>query len=98
MSTSGPTLLTLIGDVKAFFMGGFQNMPLAITGTLLIVSLMTANYSMLFMAIGILIIVPVTPVNGVNDVIDGGKQTGGATVVVFWLFVVPVPPLAICCS
>jgi hypothetical protein len=59
MSTSAPSLLTLIGDVKTFFLGGFLNMPMAITGTLLIVSLMTANYSMLFMAIGILLIVPI---------------------------------------
>ena len=59
MSTAPPTLLTLIGDVKAFFMGGFLNMPLALTGTLLIVSLMTANYSMLFMVIGVLLGVPV---------------------------------------
>jgi hypothetical protein len=59
MSTSGPSLLTLIGDVKTFFVGGFLSMPMAITGTLLIVSLMTANYSMLFMAIGILLIVPI---------------------------------------
>lgn len=58
MSTSAPSLLTLIGDVKAFFIGGFLNMPLALVGTLLIVSLMTANYSMLFMAIGVLIGVP----------------------------------------
>ena len=60
MSTSAPSLLTLIGDVKTFFLGGFLNMPMAITGTLLIVSLMTANYSMLFMAIGILLIVPIS--------------------------------------
>ena len=58
MSTSAPSLLTLIGDVKAFFIGGFLNMPLALAGTLLIVSLMTANYSMLFMVIGVLIGVP----------------------------------------
>lgn len=59
MSTSAPSLLTLIGDVKAFFIGGFLNMPLALAGTLLIVSLMTANYSMLFMVIGVLLGVPI---------------------------------------
>ena len=58
MSAPGPTLLTMIGDIKSFFVGGFQNMPLAIAGTLLIVSLMTANYSMLFMVLGVLVGVP----------------------------------------
>ena len=41
-------------------------------------------------------IVPVTPVNGENDVTLGGKHDGGGGFDVFKLFVAPLPPLAIC--
>lgn len=55
---STPTLSTILGDIKSFLVGGFINLPLTIVGTLLILSLMTANYAMLFMVIGILVGVP----------------------------------------
>lgn len=66
------SLLQIFGDIRAFFLGAFQNLPLALAGTLLFLGLMTANYGMLFMALGLLIIVPavVLPLNFLADLLS----------------------------
>lgn len=66
------SLLQIFGDIRAFFLGAFQNLPLALAGTLLFLGLMTANYGMLFMALGLLVIVPaiVLPINFLGDLLS----------------------------
>jgi hypothetical protein len=53
-----PTLLTLIDDIKAFINNGLAVLPLTLIGTTLILSLMSANYAMLFMLITMILLVP----------------------------------------
>ena len=52
------TLIDFLGDIRIFFYGGIRSLPLTIGGTMLIMSLFTANYAMLFFLVGYLLLVP----------------------------------------
>jgi len=53
-------LLQIFADIRVFFLGALQNLPLAVAGTLLFLGLMTANYGMLFLVLAMLTVVPAT--------------------------------------
>lgn len=53
-----PTLLTLIDDIRSFINNGLAVLPLTIIGTALLISLMSANYAMLFMLMIMIVFVP----------------------------------------
>ena len=53
------TLQGVISDLRVFLYAGFQNLPLCVAGTFLLVGLFTANYAMLFFLAGFLLAVPV---------------------------------------
>ena len=65
----GASLLTLLGDIKSFFIGGHQNLPLVLAGTFLILGLMSANYAMLFIVFGFVLVTPILS-NIINLVVD----------------------------
>jgi hypothetical protein len=69
MKGGSTTIPTILGDIRSFIVAGHQNFPLAIAGTFLILGLMTANYAMLFILVGFLIITPVLSMilNGIMD-------------------------------
>jgi hypothetical protein len=50
------TLKGVISDIRTFLYGGFATLPLTIAGTLLVLGLMTANYAMLFLLVGLIIV------------------------------------------
>jgi hypothetical protein len=52
-------LFTIATDIQYFLVTGLKTLPLTIGGTLLIIGLTVANYSMLFFLVGYLIIVPI---------------------------------------
>lgn len=52
------TLKEVISDIRTFLYGGFATLPLTIAGTLLVLGLMTANYAMLFLLVGLIIVTP----------------------------------------
>lgn len=58
MSGSGDTLKDVLGDLRIFFYGGIRSLPLTIAGTMLIMSLCTANYAMLFFLVGFMVVTP----------------------------------------
>ena len=51
-------LFGIISDIKIFLYAGFQTLPLTMAGTLLILSLFTGNFAIIFFLIGYLIFVP----------------------------------------
>lgn len=53
-----PTLFTLLGDIRAFVNNGISALPLTIIGTSLLLSLMSANYALLFMLMCMIVFVP----------------------------------------
>ena len=53
-----PSLATIFADIRAFVNNGLTVLPLTIIGTGLLLSLMTANYALLFMLFGMVIITP----------------------------------------
>jgi hypothetical protein len=55
------TLLALVDDFKVFIMTGIQTLPLSIAGTLIVLGFGTANYSMLFFLVGMLLVAPLVP-------------------------------------
>jgi len=55
------TLLAIVDDFKNFVMSGVQTLPLSMAGTLLILGVGTANYSMLFFLVGMLLAAPLLP-------------------------------------
>jgi len=55
------TLLAIVDDFKNFVMSGVQTLPLSMAGTLLILGVGTANYSMLFFLVGMLLAAPLIP-------------------------------------
>ena len=59
MSDIGESILTLAGDMKAFLNAGVANLPLTVVGASFIISLMTANYALLFMVLGMFVITPI---------------------------------------
>lgn len=54
-----PTLFTLIGDIRAFVNNGISALPLTVIGTSLLLSLMSANYALLFMLMCMTVFVPI---------------------------------------
>jgi hypothetical protein len=74
-----PSLTTLIGDIRAFVYNGLNVLPLTIIGTSLLLSLMTANYALLFMLFAMILIVPGI-LFGANLLIDlfNSKRTPGS--------------------
>lgn len=58
-------MLSWAGDLKSFITSGFQTLPLALGGTFLVLSLFTANYAMLFVTFGMLVVTPILqfPIN-----------------------------------
>lgn len=52
------SLLQIAEDIRMLLYGGIRTLPLTIAGTLMILGLMTANYSMLFFLLAYLIGVP----------------------------------------
>jgi hypothetical protein len=52
-------LFTIATDIQYFLVTGLKTLPLTIGGTLLIIGLTVANYSMLFFLVGYLLAVPV---------------------------------------
>jgi len=55
---AGINLQSIISDIKVFLYGGFQTLPLTMAGTLLLLGLFTANYSVLFFLVGFLLLTP----------------------------------------
>jgi len=55
---AGINLQSIISDIKVFLYGGFQTLPLTMAGTLLLLGLFTANYSVLFFLTGFLLLTP----------------------------------------
>jgi hypothetical protein len=53
-----PSILTIFADIRAFVNNGLTVLPLTIIGTGLLLSLMTANYALLFMIFGMIFIAP----------------------------------------
>lgn len=53
-----PSLFTIIGDIRSFVLDGLKVLPLTVIGTSLIISLMSANYALLFMLVTMIILVP----------------------------------------
>jgi hypothetical protein len=53
------TLKGMISDLHVFLYGGFRSLPLVMGGTLLILGLFTANYAILFLLIGFLVLTPI---------------------------------------
>jgi hypothetical protein len=51
--------MTWASDIKSFLMAGYLNLPLALAGTMLILGLLSANYAILFLLFGFLIVTPV---------------------------------------
>lgn len=58
MSGKGDTLKDVLGDLRIFFYGGIRSLPLTLAGTMLVMSLCTANYAMLFFLVGFLLLTP----------------------------------------
>jgi len=56
------SLKDILSDIRVFLYGGIRALPLVISGTFIILGLMTANYAMLFFLIGFLILVPITAI------------------------------------
>jgi hypothetical protein len=52
------TLQAILSDIRIFLYSGIQNLPLSLAGTMLLLGLFTANYSMLFFLVGFLLGVP----------------------------------------
>ena len=52
-------LFTIATDIQYFLVTGLKTLPLTIGGTLLIIGLTVANYSMLFFLVGYLLAVPI---------------------------------------
>lgn len=52
------TLKGIISDLHVFLYGGFRSLPLVMGGTMLILGLFTANYAMLFLLLGFLVLSP----------------------------------------
>ena len=50
------TLKGIISDLHVFLYGGFRSLPLVMGGTMLILGLFTANYAILFLLLGFLLI------------------------------------------
>jgi hypothetical protein len=59
VSFAGIDLFSVISDIKVFLYGGFQTLPLTMAGTLLLIGLFTANYSVLFFLVGFLVLTPI---------------------------------------
>lgn len=59
-----PSLATLIADIRAFIYNGLTVLPLTVIGTSLMLSLMTANYALLFMLFSMIFIVPLALFGG----------------------------------
>lgn len=59
-----PSLATLIADIRAFINNGLTVLPLTVIGTSLMLSLMTANYALLFMLFSMIFIVPIALFGG----------------------------------
>lgn len=72
-----PSLATLVADIRAFIYNGITVLPLTVIGTSLILSLMTANYALLFMLFSMIFIVPLVLFGG-NLVLDLLQVTIGA--------------------
>lgn len=53
------SLRNIISDIRIFLYGGILTLPLTLAGTLLILGLFTANYSILFFLVGFLFITPI---------------------------------------
>jgi hypothetical protein len=53
------TLKGMISDLHVFLYGGFRSLPLVMAGTLLVLGLFTANYAILFLLIGFLVLSPI---------------------------------------
>jgi hypothetical protein len=62
------TLKGAIADIRNFMYGGMRTLPLTLAGTMLVLGLMSANYSMLFFLIG-LFLIPVLSM-GFNNVME----------------------------
>lgn len=52
------TLKGIISDLHVFLYGGFRSLPLVMGGTMLILGLFTANYAMIFLLLGFLVLSP----------------------------------------
>ena len=52
------TLKGIISDLHVFLYGGFRSLPLVMGGTMLILGLFTANYAILFLLVGFLVLSP----------------------------------------
>ncbi len=70
------TLSDWLGDLRIFFYGGMRSLPFTIAGTMLIMSLFTANFAMLFFLVGYLIIVPLVVMAG--NIISNKAAKGDA--------------------
>ena len=53
------TLKGIISDLHVFLYGGFRSLPLVMGGTMLILGLFTANYAMIFLLVGFLVLSPI---------------------------------------
>ncbi len=62
------TLKDIFSDIRSFMYGGIRTLPITISGTLLLIGLMSANYSILFFLIG-MFIVPVLAL-GFNSITE----------------------------
>jgi hypothetical protein len=80
MSITQASMLSWAGDLKSFILSGFQTLPLALGGTFLMLSLFTANYAMLFVTFGMLVVTPILqfPINIAAEFV--GEMTGLSSV------------------
>lgn len=53
------TLKGIISDLHVFLYGGFRSLPLVMGGTMLILGLFTANYAILFLLFGFIVLSPI---------------------------------------
>ena len=53
------TLKGIISDLHVFLYGGFRSLPLVMGGTMLILGLFTANYAIIFLLLGFLVLSPI---------------------------------------
>jgi hypothetical protein len=53
------SLKGIISDLHVFLYGGMRTLPITLAGTMVIIGLFTANYAMMFLLAGFLVVVPV---------------------------------------